>query len=67
MAVVIVELWEGRTAAEKRNLVAAITKAMVDCVGSNPEHLHVIIHDVPKESWGRAGIPATDLTHPERK
>lgn len=61
MPVVIVELWEGRTADQKRKLVSAITKAMVECVGSSPEHLHVIIHDVPKDGWGRDGKMATEL------
>jgi 4-oxalocrotonate tautomerase len=34
---------------------------MVDIAGSSPEHLHVIFHDVPKESWGRNGVLAPDL------
>lgn len=67
MPVVIVELWEGRTVDQKRRLVRAITDAMVDCAGSTPEHLHVIIHDVPKESWGRNGVLATDLPKSEGK
>ncbi len=66
MPVVIVELWEGRTPEQKRRLVKAITDSMVREVGSHPEHLHVIIHDVPKDSWGRAGIMATELA-PEGK
>jgi 4-oxalocrotonate tautomerase len=61
MPVVTVEMWEGRTPEQKRRLVEAITKAMVDHCGSNPEHLHVIIHDVPRESWGRDGKLATEL------
>lgn len=55
MPVVTVELWPGRTVNQKRRLVAAITSAMVEHVDSNPEHMHVIIHDVPKDSWGRDG------------
>lgn len=55
MPVVTVQLWSGRTANQKRRLVAAITDAMVEHADSGPEHLHVIIQDVPKDSWGRAG------------
>src|SRR3954447_21171278 len=55
MPVVTVQLWTGRTVRQKRRLVAAITDAMVQHADCGPDHLHVIIHDVPKESWGRAG------------
>lgn len=65
MPFVIVEFWEGRTVEQKRNLVKAITDAMVEHGGCKPEHLHVVIHDVPKESWGRAGVLSVD--NPEEK
>ena len=55
MPVVTVQLWPGRTVNQKRRLVAAITDAMVQYVDATPDHLHVIIQDVPKDSWGRAG------------
>jgi 4-oxalocrotonate tautomerase len=55
MPVVIVEMWEGRTREQKQKLVEAITKAMVEHCGAGPEHLHVIIHDVPRDSWARNG------------
>ena len=38
-----------------RRLVKAITDAMIEHADCKPDHLHVIIQDVPKESWGRAG------------
>jgi 4-oxalocrotonate tautomerase family enzyme len=57
MPVVTVQLWTGRTVNQKRRLVAAITEAMVQHADSTPDHLHVIIQDVPKDSWGRAGKP----------
>jgi 4-oxalocrotonate tautomerase len=49
-------MWSGRTLAQKRKLVRAITDAMVEHAGCKPDHLHVIIQDVPKDSWGRAGV-----------
>jgi 4-oxalocrotonate tautomerase len=64
MPVVTVEMWEGRTVEQKRKLVDAITAAMVEHCGSNPAHLHVIIHDVPKHSWGRGGKLAIDPEFP---
>jgi 4-oxalocrotonate tautomerase len=61
MPVVIVELWEGRSLEQKRNLVKAITDAMVVHAGAKPDALHVIIHDVPKDSWAKAGILSIDM------
>ena len=61
MPVITVEMWEGRTVEQKRNLVKAITQAMIDHCNAKPEHLHVIIHDVPKDSWGRDGKLGSDL------
>ena len=55
MPVVNVYFFSGRTTEQKRNLVAAITEAMVVHAACKPEHLHVIIQDVPKDSWGRNG------------
>ena len=55
MPVVTVQLWTGRTVNQKRRLVAAITDAMIQHADCGPDHLHVIIQDVSKDSWGRAG------------
>jgi 4-oxalocrotonate tautomerase family enzyme len=60
MPVVTVQLWPGRTVNQKRRLVAAITDAMVQHAESTPDHLHVIIQDVPKDSWGRNGRLGVD-------
>ena len=61
MPFVIVEFFEGRTVDQKRNLVKAITEAMVDHAGCKPEHLHVVSHDTPKDSWGRNGVLGIDM------
>ncbi len=61
MPFVVVEMWEGRTVEQKRNLVRAITDAMVDEAACNPEHLHVVIHETPKDSWGRSGVLGIDM------
>ena len=67
MPAVIVEMWEGRTVEQKRNLVKAITQAMVEQANCKPTHLHVIIHEVSKENWGREGTLAIDLKEKESK
>lgn len=56
MPVVTIEMYEGRTTEQKQELVEAITDAMVDHADAPRESLDVIIHDVPKENWGRNGL-----------
>jgi len=60
MPVVIVEMYEGRTLDQKRALVRAITDAMIEHAAARPDGLHVIIHEVPKENWARAGRLGVD-------
>lgn len=60
MPVVTVETWEGRTVEQKRRLVKAITDAMVEHFQSTRANTIVLIHDIPKESWGRGGILSVD-------
>jgi 4-oxalocrotonate tautomerase len=60
MPVVTVQMWSGRTTEQKRKLVRAITDAMVTHADCKPDSLHVIIQDVPKDSWARAGVLGSD-------
>jgi 4-oxalocrotonate tautomerase len=62
LPVVTVQLWEGRTVEQKRALVQAITDAMVEHAGAKPEGLHVILQEIPRENWGRAGVLGIDRT-----
>jgi len=62
MPVVTVELWEGRTVEQKRRLCRAITDAMIEHADARPDNLHVIIHEVSKENWARAGVLGVDRT-----
>ena len=60
MSVVTVQMWAGRTVEQKRRLIAAITDAMVEMAGTHRSGTHVIIQDVPKDSWGRGGVLGID-------
>ena len=59
MPVVIVEMWEGRTIEQKRQLVEGITSVMAN-IGIPPEAVHIIIKDNPKHNWGTAGKLASE-------
>ena len=59
MPVVTVEMWEGRTIEQKKQLVAGITSAM-ESIGVSPEAVHIIIKDVPKHNWATGGKLASE-------
>ena len=59
MPVVTVEMWEGRTVAQKKQLVEGITSAFVK-IGIPPEAVHIIIKDNPKHNWASGGKLASE-------
>ena len=60
MPVVTIELWEGRTPDQKEKLIKGVTRVFEE-IGVKAEHLHIIIHDVPKINWGLNGEQASKL------
>jgi len=59
MPVVIVEMWEGRTIEQKKQLVEGITSSLVK-IGIPKEAVHVIIKDNPKHNWAIGGKLASE-------
>ena len=59
MPVVIVEMWEGRTIEQKKQLAEGITSALVK-TGSPEEAVHIIMKDNPKHNWAIGGKLASD-------
>lgn len=60
MPIVQVELLEGRTIAQKRLLVEKVTQAIVDSIGVPAENVSIIIRDMSKENFSKAGKLASD-------
>jgi 4-oxalocrotonate tautomerase len=58
MPVVVVEMWEGRTVEQKEILIKGIAKAF-EAIGTKPESVNIVIHDVPKTNWGTNGQQAS--------
>ncbi len=61
MPVVRVEMWSGRTHAQKQELARVITEAMVNIAHTTPEATIVIFQDVPKENWAQSGTLASEM------
>ena len=60
MPVITVQMFEGRSIEQKRELVAALTEAIVRIAKTTPEATEVIIQDVPRHNWAKAGKLASD-------
>ena len=60
MPIVRVEMWPGRTHAQKAELARVITEAVVTIAHTTPEATIVIFEDVAKENWASAGVLASD-------
>jgi 4-oxalocrotonate tautomerase len=59
MPVVIVEMWEGRTIEQKKQLSEDITASMVR-IGVPKEAVQIIIKDNPKHNWAIGGKLASE-------
>ena len=54
MPIVTVEMYEGRTVEEKKQLAEGITAAIAK-IGVPPEAVFIIIKDNPKHNWAKGG------------
>ena len=61
MPIVRVEMWPGRTHAQKAELARLITDALVTVARTTPEATTVIFEDVPKDNWAVGGVLASDI------
>jgi 4-oxalocrotonate tautomerase len=60
MPIVKVEMYPGRTQAQKSELARAITEAVVKIARTTPEETIVIFQDVARENWAKGGVLASE-------
>lgn len=60
MPIVQVQMIRGRTAAQKRRLIAELTRVTAEVAEVSAERVTVVILEVDGESWGRGGEPLSD-------
>jgi len=60
MPIVRVEMWTGRTHAQKQELARAITEAVCAIAQTTPEATTIIFEDVDRGNWAQAGVLASD-------
>ena len=60
MPIVRVEMWTGRTLAQKKELARVITDAMVNIAHTTAEATIIVFQDIPREDWAQAGKLASE-------
>lgn len=55
MPVVTLQMYDGRSLDQKRELVKGITDVVSRVTGVTPEGVHVIIEEVKRENWSIGG------------
>jgi 4-oxalocrotonate tautomerase len=60
MPIIRVEMWPGRTHAQKQELARVLTEAMCNIANTTPEATIVVFEDVAKENWAQGGRLASD-------
>lgn len=60
MPLIQVNMIQGRSAAERRRLLGAITQAVHDSIGAPVESIRVWIHELDPENFITAGVIAAD-------
>jgi 4-oxalocrotonate tautomerase len=57
---ITIQWFAGRTEQQRREIVAAITEAMVKIGKTTPDQVHIVFQDVEKANWGVNGKLASD-------
>jgi 4-oxalocrotonate tautomerase len=60
MPIVRVEMWTGRTHAQKQELARAITDAVCAIAQTTPEATIVVFQDIERGNWAQAGVLASE-------
>ena len=60
MPIIRIEMWPGRTHAQKTELAKVITDAMVNITNTTPESTIIVFEDIPKDNWAQNGLLASD-------
>jgi 4-oxalocrotonate tautomerase len=60
MPIIRVEMWDGRTLEQKRELVRVLTAETARIARCEPQDVYVLIDDVKKSNWGAGGELCSD-------
>lgn len=56
MPMIRLEMLPGRTAEQKRDFAREVTRLAVETLKCKPESVDVVITEIPKSHWAKAGV-----------
>jgi 4-oxalocrotonate tautomerase len=62
MPYVTIVLREGRSVEQKREMVKAVTEAIVRTTNAKPETVHIMVQDLPGHNLAHQGVLLADRT-----
>jgi 4-oxalocrotonate tautomerase len=51
----------GRTAAQIRSLMHEVHEAVLRTVDTQPEHIRVLVHEVPRAHWATGDVTLSEM------
>jgi 4-oxalocrotonate tautomerase len=60
MPIVTIDLVEGRTVEQKRELAKRITDDVVEVLKTTPEQVTIVYRDGPRSNFAKAGVLLSD-------
>jgi 4-oxalocrotonate tautomerase len=60
--VVTIDMLDGKTKEQKRELIDAITGNITETTDSAREGVVIIFHDISRDDWGSGGLPKSATT-----
>ena len=57
-----VEMFEGRTPEQKRQLARELTDACVRVLGGSPDAVDILFYDIQRQDWSTGGTLWSDRT-----
>lgn len=67
MPIIQVNMLEGRSVAQKRRMIAAVTDAIVGALDVSPDSVRILINEMHPEHFALAGISAGEKPLKTRK
>ena len=66
MPTIRIELFEGRTAEQKRALAQEITAACVKVLGGSADGVDILFFDIKRQDWSTGGVLWSDKGQPPK-
>ena len=56
MPYINLQITKGASRDDKARIVKEFTETLVNVLGKNPEHIHIVIQEIEEADWGFSGM-----------